>query len=194
MNLVLRNQDGLEAFLQSSGIPTSTWGRGGTKTVEHLFAELESGEMTMELRDGVLTRVIAVACVTVYYNQDTFPNAKGTLRLCEEKQVFKDGQPPRVRGFGRIAEKVRPGELAIDAARRALAEELGIEEEIVLTKSSDTEIFPPEMSKSYPGLTTVRIEETFMTFLPAHLYKPEGYVEEQQDKTTYFVWKLVFPD
>jgi len=73
------------------------------------------------------------------------------------------------------------------SARRALREELGVQNSNIIENlgiQSETQTSP-----SYPGLTTEYIRHEMHTNLPEQAFNPDGYVENQPDKNTYFVWK-----
>ncbi len=181
----LKNPMHLYAYLRSFDVPTTTWGRGSAKTFDHLHREIMAGEAFLVEDGKILVREIRLVKVAVFYNT----RDGKVLQLCEEKQVFKNGRV-RIRGFKYIGEKMKPGEHSGLAALRAIAEELGVVEGITLLDHK-TSSPSPEFSKSYPGLMTRIVEESFTVFMPHNLYKPEGYKEEQEDKTTYFVWQEV---
>jgi len=44
-------------------------------------------------------------------------------------------------------------------------------------------------SQSYPGLKSKYKGHVFNCTLIDSQYKPEGYVEVQKDKSTYFIWE-----
>jgi hypothetical protein len=176
----------LRAYLEAHSIPVSTWGTGESKTLEHLLAEINEGESVLQEQEGKLLRISQASALTIYYEE-----GGRRLVLREKEQVFADGRR-RVRDFLRasIFEKMKRGENPEEVARRALKEELGIEELLPLKPGphSPIRILP---SESFPGLVSVFSFYNFDVFLPARLYKPEGYVEVQKDKSTYFVWELV---
>jgi len=172
--------------LQAAGIDTASWGTGETKTVEHLFQEIEDGETVLvEGEAGELLRQVVVGGADVYY---TSPDGK-TFRLKEEKQVFKDGRERR-RDLGRaVSEKMKPGENPPEAMVRGMQEELGIEGDVRLEASETDE--ETKDSPSYPGLRSKYVTHKFRAELTDDQYKPEGYIEQQEDKSTYFVWEEV---
>lgn len=177
--------DELKALLESHGVDTSTWGQGATKTIEHLQKEIEDGETTLEIdSDGNLIRKVSLACVNVYYKSE---DGK-ILFLVEEKQVFKNGGERKRTLKSSVTEKMKRGENSTDAATRGVFEELGIEGEINLKKIdkvSDEE----EIVSAYPNLKSKREKDIFETYITESQFRPEGYQEVQDDKTTYFVWK-----
>lgn len=176
------NKVELVAFLEAHQIPLCEWGKGEAKTLDHLFAEIDSGEAVIEKEGVGLVRIVSGSVVDVCYQLDNV-----VLRLKESKQVFSDGRERSRSLDASIGEKIRPGERALDAAHRALREELGILDDLVLT-SLPLVAKGPIPSVSFPGLMTKYVSYRWQVFLPARLYKPEGYVERQPDKTSYFVW------
>jgi hypothetical protein len=69
---------------------------------------------------------------------------------------------------------------------RGIHEELGLLGDINL-EQTDT-CYELEDSDSYPGLRTDSILHMFESILTKEQFNPEGYIEEQSDKTTYFTW------
>lgn len=109
------------------------------------------------------------------------------LVLIEDKQVFTDGRE-RTRDFDwSIAEKLAPGENPVDAARRALKEELDIQGKTKFAQGETKE--KERTSPSYPGLTSRYTTHYFNVNLNDDQFKPKGYIEQQPDKTTYWVWE-----
>jgi hypothetical protein len=172
----------LRQVLPAAGIPIEAWGKGTAKTVEHLAREIEEGETWLERTpDGDLLRHVTVASAIVRHVADD----GATYRLREEKQVFSDGRE-RVRPGQSISEKMKPNEPPDVAIRRAAKEELGVSGDVRATfvGTRDETGFP----HSYPGLTSRTIWHDFEVTLDASQFRPEGYIERQKDKTTYFVW------
>ena len=170
----------LAEALSARGIPVHTWGRGAAKTVAHLHAELAGGECT--LHDGIagsLDRRVRVCQVTVTH---------GGRVLVEDHQRFRDGRVRRRALPGSVSEKLTAAEDPAAGARRALAEELGVDPEgLELVAGRHGIAFGP--SPSYPGLAGVYQTLCFRVELPAELYDPAGYVETQADKQTVFCWQ-----
>ncbi len=176
----------LISLLKTFHVPLELWGKGEAKTLDHLLAEVNSGEAALVNEETTLVRLVFGAVLNVYHTAD----GAEIWRLKEQKQVFRDGRE-RVRDLNTsIGEKIKTDEEPEAAARRALAEELGIREEVLLLPS-DQVTKGPLPSPSFPGLKTKYVMYVFEVFLPAHLYKPEGYVEEQADKTNYYIWEKV---
>ncbi|MCX6721553.1 MAG: NUDIX domain-containing protein [Candidatus Staskawiczbacteria bacterium] len=192
MNGEIREQDQSErvknevvALLAQYNIPTEKWGTGSAKTLDHLVKEVVDGETVLEVDEsGELVRKISVAFVDVYYDDATTGKK---LILVEEKQVFKDGRERRREPKASLAEKIKPGETPDqDAVRRAIQEELGISGPIPAAEKRREE--NTKETGSYPGLKMDAMEYYFDVELNSEQYNPEGYVEHQEDKDTYFKW------
>lgn len=178
--------DVLQKQLADAGVDTSLWGTGQAKTLEHLQKEIESGETILITGEtGELLRRVVVGGADIYYQS---PDGK-RYRLKEDRQVFKDGRE-RQRDLGQaVSEKMKPDEDPKDAMIRGIEEELGISGEIALTEiGTDVE---QVTSPSYPGLESEYIRHKFQAILADEQYNPEGYVEKQSDKSTFFVWEEV---
>ena len=176
----------LRQRLERVGIDVSSWGRGQAKTLEHLQKEIDSGETVLTVgKENELLRKVVVGGADVCY---VSPEGK-RYRLKEEKQGFKDGRERR-RDLGQaVFEKMKPDEDPKEAMTRGIREELGVEGEIILTEVGTVEQLLS--SPSYPGLQSQYIRHKFEILLKDEQFKPEGYVEEQSDKSTYFVWEEV---
>ena len=72
---------------------------------------------------------------------------------------------------------------------RGIQEELGISGEVALTQIGTDE--EKVTSFSYPGLESQYVRHKFLAILNDNQFKPEGYVENQPDKSTFFVWEEV---
>jgi len=182
------NKTEILELLRKHKIDLSKWGVSEAKTLKHLVKEIVSGEsQIISQKDGTLLRCTTGASVLVYY-----ADGNRILKLKEEKQVFKGGRE-RVRtldtplGYSSVGEKMKIGEQPIEAARRAISEELCIKDDVSLVHKINF-VKGPTPSTSYPGLMTKHVLDIYELFLPTHLYKPEGYMEEQEDKTNYFIW------
>ena len=178
----------LRQQLENAGIDISKWGKGQAKTLAHLQEEIESGETILATGEqGELLRKVVVGGADIYYNS---PEGE-KYRLKEDKQVFKDGRERR-RDLGHaISEKMKPDENPKDAMIRGIREELGIEGEISLAEIGIDEQLPSSPGLSYPGLQSQYIRHKFETTLNDRQFKRDGYVEEREDKSTYFVWEEV---
>ena len=177
---------GLKKQLEDAGINTAKWGTGQAKTLTHLQKEIEDSETVLTTTEtGGLLRKVVVGGADVYYKSSDGKK----YRLKEEKQVFKDGRERR-RDLGQaISEKVKLNENIEDAMVRGIREELGISGEIVLTKIGTDK--QEVVSQSYPGLQSKYIRHKFQVILSDEQFNSDGYIEEQSDLSTYFVWREV---
>jgi len=176
--------DDLQRQLESAGIDTSKWGIGEAKTLAHLQEEIESGESVLISGEtGELLRQVAVAVADVYYKS---PDGK-RYRLKEDRQIFKDGRERRRGLVQAVSEKIRPNESPKNAMIRGIREELGLGGEIKLIEAGTEE--ETLISPSYPGLPSKYVRHKFKIMLNDEQFNLEGYIEEQPDKSTYFVWE-----
>lgn len=177
-------KDELLYKLLSHGIPVYTWGTGESKTLSHLLKEINTEEsVIMEGQNGELLRAIRGVGINVY-----FCNGSNILRLKEDRQEFGDGRVRRRVLSTSVGEKMTPGELPFGAAERALKEELDLSPEGL----SDTYIVEDRdiiASTSFPGLQTKNTVYVFNCFVTPQQYNPNGYIERQSDKTSYFIWE-----
>lgn len=173
----------LEKRLQKHGIPVGRWGEGAAKTFEHLFQEVISGESILESSNDALLRKFKVVGVDVLFKD---MNGK-IFRLKEEKQVFTDGRERRRDLATSLAEKIKPDEEPTTAARRAVLEELGISTHQELKSTGNFHVSKP--STSFPGINSDYNAFMYVIELIPSQFKPEGYIEVQKDKKTYFVWE-----
>ncbi len=176
----------LKTQLEEAGIDISLWGKGESKTFEHLQKEIEEGETNLVKNEqGELLRKVVVGIADIYFLTDEGKK----LHLKEEKQVFRDGRS-RVRDLGgSVFEKMKPDEDPEEAVCRGVQEELGLSGPVALVKKATQEQLVD--SPSYPGLKSQYVRHIFETFINKEQFKPEGYVEEQKDKSTYFVWEEI---
>jgi hypothetical protein len=89
-----------------------------------------------------------------------------------------------------LIEKRKRDENPEDSIRRGIREELGIHDGYTL-KRLDQVTDEMRPSISYPGTYIVVMAYNFEADLTTAVYHPEGYIEAQRDKTTYFIWKNV---
>jgi hypothetical protein len=173
----------LEEYLLRFGIPLEKWGKGYAKTLSHLLKEIESGECTISEEGGNLSREIEFAMCEMFYH-----DGKNLFKLIEEKQVFNDGRT-RIRDKeSSVSEKMMIGEDPLESLIRGVKEELGI----ILDESQieeEGDVKKTESSQSFPGLITKYSGHNFTCFLNQDQYNPNGYVEVQKDKRTYFIWE-----
>lgn len=152
------------------------FGRGQAKTFQELEAEIAAGESEIFWEGDRPVRVVQIVSVQVLSPQGE--------TLMEDRQEFADGRVRR-RGLEGVSEKLQPGETALNGARRALAEELGIQKAVAI-ESLDQTVEEKE-SPSYPGLQSRYHKHRFRVMLPLSLYQA-FYIEEQSSKKTFFAW------
>lgn len=177
-------QDALRDYLIGHGVDVDQFGAGAAKTIEHLWREVSRGECQLIERGGRLVRVVHGVAITIRARRNG-----QTLILREDRQEFCDGRVVRRGLRGSIGEKGLPGESPSRIARRALAEELGIDWVDSLVMPAPTHRDTTEVSRAYPGLLSNYLTAVFEIDFGPGLADWSGYVEEQADKVTYFVWE-----
>ncbi len=169
-------KEDLKLYFELLDLPVEDWGTGEAKTLEHLLKELEKGECRI---NGVLRETHSVI-LDVYCGKE---------KLHEDRQVFVDGRVrKRILPWGSVGEKLMVGEMPIRGLWRGLWEELKVGYDYNIRIKFVGEMHLLKRSASYPGFVTKTLQYRYIVKLPKHLYRPEGYVEVQEDKTTYFVW------
>ena len=179
----VENLPQLIEILHAAGIDTSLFGKGSAKTLKDLKKEIDLGESILLYNaNNELIRCVEIVTADVFYRDDN-----GNIwQLKEEKQIFKDGRIKiRVREKA-LSEKVRPGENSHEAIRRGLKEELGISPKEIERKEKSLQSF---ISWSYPGLQSTYISHHFIVEIEEKDFHRDGYREEQEEKTIYFVWE-----
>lgn len=172
----------LKDVLARGGVDFSEWGTlGQSKPLEKLLEEIHSGESLIAEDGGKVLRRVSAVYVKVTYRH---------LTLKEEKAVWRTGnRPPRIREIpGSVAGKMIRGENPLTAAIRELGEEIQVFAAENRLELLDRKSRITDQSYSFPGLST-EFDEYFLSIelLPTE-FKYGGYVEESDDKTTYFVW------
>lgn len=169
------------------GLDYSQWGIGGSKTVEELLKEIDKKECRLAIihTPGETHREI-VREVSVVYITVTF---KGKV-LVEKETIYKNGREPRIRELrGSVAGRMIWGEEPKFSAMREIKEELGLNVSPARLKQVKTNDRPLYNSSSYPGIKNQLTEHYFELELEEDEFKPDGYQEEAEDKTIYFVWE-----
>lgn len=173
----------LEKKLIEYSIPVNEWGMGYAKTIEHLFDEIQNEECVLKEVDGYIIRTIEYVGVRVLYKDK---NGE-TWLLKEDRQVFKDGRVRRRNMPSSVSEKMKFNEDATISAIRGIEEELGVIVEMnQLIKQRPH--FYDGGSQSYPGLKSKYKGNHFTCYLNDDQFNSEGYVENQKDKSTFFIW------
>jgi len=172
----------LRERLEQSGVLVEGWGTGKAKSLAHLIKEIVSGETMLLDRDGALVRQVSVAQADI-----TFRGPEGLLKLVELRQVFTDGRVRERNNAFSLAEKMEPGEDPAQAIERGIREELGVEGDLPIQFVGEE--CEGMFSPSYPGLFSEYRFFRYTVEFWADQYRPEGYIETQPDKTTYFGWQ-----
>jgi hypothetical protein len=97
------------------------------------------------------------------------------LELYEDRQEFPDGSTLRRANFNGIAETLKRIETIPRGARRCLKEELGFRE--------------PVPSEKWPGIWAAYHRNVFECTISRNLFRSDGYVEREGDRTIYFKWR-----
>lgn len=184
--IVVNSYDELLNLLKEYNIPLEKWGTGGFKTVEHLWGEIEDEECTLTEKDGQLNRDVDFVGTRIIYKKDG-----KNYRLWEDRAEFKDGRI-RIRPIPHsMAEKFKHGEDPVPALIRGMEEELGIK----LNKNQfafyNKDRF--ENNGDYPGIRSYHNGYYYFIVLNDEQFNPDGYIENQKDKTIYFVWRELKP-
>jgi len=178
------SEDDLVNFLIANDIPVDQWGKGSAKTVRHLYNEILEKESVLSYIDGKLIRSIEFVSAQIFYD-----SPGGVLKLVEEKQIFKDGRVRSRYLESSVSEKMKDDEGPRNSIIRGIEEELKIS--IAMDQiEANGNIDETEESNSYPGLLTRYNGYKYKIELRSHQYRPEGYIEHQRDKSTYFKWEI----
>lgn len=182
-NILPPSIDRLENLLNSHGIETTSWGIGHCKSVVELYEELHTGEARIIHTSRDLLRILAPVTTILWYQREDGM----ILLLNEAEQKFLDGST-RSRQFmdGSVSGKAEKGEGAVEAARREIREELGIEyiDPIIPVRTQTDTRF----SESYPGLLTRYDLSVFMAELKDSQFNSSGYIETQGRVKSFFRW------
>lgn len=175
----LSSIDDIEILLALFQINPNNW----IKSVSALFNEIKNGERILEIVDGKLHSRVNGVVIKCFHT-----NGHGEkFQLFEEKQVFKNGQT-RERGHRFVAEKLQPGETPEQGALRGLAEELQISgPEVQIMQLFEENKCEMRESLDYKGIQTLYNTYVFTCEISDFHYKNQ-YVEDQEDKQTFFSW------
>lgn len=176
----------LTNFLKKHDVPCDMWGTGKSKTIEHLLNEIKEEECVLRETSTGLIRLIEFVGIKIFYTDEN--NQKWFLK--EDKQEFNDGRVRRRDIPSSVSEKMKSGEDPLVSAIRGISEELGVKVEAhQLNKFRD--LHYDGGSVSYPGLDTKYKGYRFTCYFTKEQFDPNGYIEVQKDKKTFFVWKKV---
>jgi hypothetical protein len=179
-------EEQLVSLLNEFKISYSDW----LKPVSSLLEELKKNDCYLKVVNQQLQRYVDVVRVKCFYTNDS----DGSIyQLIEEKQIFKDNKGERIRNLDHVAEKMKKDEPWVNAAVRALDEELKVicdPKKLVHHPELDsTETY--NIRPSYKGLFSIYRYFNFSIKFDNNQYNPSGYIEEQASKTSYFVWRQV---
>ncbi|MBX9703312.1 MAG: NUDIX domain-containing protein [Silvanigrellaceae bacterium] len=178
--LSINNEEDLNLVLSKfPDIKSNEW----IKSVSTLYGEIKNGECILGIEDEKLHRRVDVVSIKCFYT-----NEEGQrFQIFEEKQVFKNGMERR-RGHMYVAEKLQPNETLEECAKRGLAEELQIAgPDVHVMPLAEENTFEKRESPTYKGIQCSYNTHFFSYEVPKLFYK-ESYVEEQDDKSTFFSW------
>ncbi len=182
----IKSVDDLVNKLKEYKIPVDYWGTGNAKTVEHLLDELNNDECIITVESNYLVRYIEFVGIRMFYKD----KEGNSYTLKEDRQEFKDGRTRRRDMQSSVSEKMKFGEDPLESAIRGIQEELGIRVMFnQLKKWRDLNY--DGRSQSYPGLKTKYKGHQFTCWLDDRQYNPNGYVEIQKDKSTFFIWHKI---
>jgi hypothetical protein len=180
--MIVLSKSKLKEILDKYGISTLDWGRGESKTINHLFLEIIRGETKLTPYKGSLLREVSALSIVVKY---------GDLKLREDYQEFNDGRRRRRKMRASVAEKLDINDRdLISAVKRAISEELDIKinDNQIIKLNDDIKM---RMSMSYPNLLSKVSLFGFEVELNESQFDPNGYIEIQEDKKTYFKWENI---
>jgi len=167
-------------------IPVHDYGVGNAKTIHHLLSEVNEGESIITIDDkGDVHREVNVLWIDVLCEL-----SDGSIYyLKEDRQDFKNGKTKRRELDSSIGEKLKPLESPEEAVRRAISEELGVNDYTSLYNIGYKEkTFIPD---TFPGIESTYKMYQFVSMIPETAYNKDGYVEYQVDKTNYYTWELL---
>ena len=178
-----------EEMLRGTGVPLELWGKGEAKTLSHLVGEISRGAINIffDEEKGKWVREVKPVEVHVFYES---PEGV-TYFLREDRQIFKDCRERR-RGCPWVGEKMEKGEDILSASIRALWEEVGLVPPFASGPNFTGNKEIERKSNSFPGLISRHSVSCFEVYITPEQFNPEGYVEEQEKLTTFFVWEEKF--
>ena len=174
----------LKSLFDKYNIDISNWSKGDAKDVDDLLTEIKQKESVLVEERNKLLRETKVLMIDVRYSDG---NTEYLLK--EDRQEFKDGRT-RIRKLDTsLAEKLTSNEKFNEkSVYRALKEELKISSKGISSVKPDKEFIELKDSMSYPNLKTKFIFKKFVVNLTSESYDPNGYIENQKKKSTYFKW------
>ena len=181
------NTKQLRLTLDMHGIDYHAWGTTkGSKPLRRLLEELLSGETLLEETSSGLRRIIRVSSVDVFTQIGNVAH-----RLVEVEQRFHYGRiRKREELSSSISEKLLPGEMPEEAARRGLAEEVQLRNPAIPLTYLGEQIVEQD-SPSYPGLRTEYRLSNFRIELSVEQAALLQLDEMQEDKMSVFEWRTL---
>ncbi len=174
----------LSQLLLANGIDPQKWSRElGNKRIDDLQAELEAGETKLEPIAGMLVRVVRVVAIVIQVRL-----GDKLFTLVEDKQIFFTGAV-RQRGLKNIAEKIAGTETPIEAAHRALIEEIGLN--FTGEWMFMGEEFQTSTSPSYPGLNSCYHMFNYQIMLSSADLSELRFAEVRDRKLTLFTLEAI---
>lgn len=151
----------------------------GRKNHTDLASEIVLGEAII---NESLERIVNIVQLRI-----KCPNGSGKI-VVEDRQVLKNGKVVERRDNGKRrlpTEKMYSSENPVNAAFRAVSEELGISASSVV--AGDLYI-SPNTESAYVGIKSFAILHPVMVEIAVEDYRIE-YQEVGENKTTYFIWE-----
>jgi len=129
---------------------------------------------------------VYVAVVIVVYKSDN-----QWLELYEDRQEFPGGHVLRRSIYNGVSETIKRTETCRQAARRCLAEELRFcsPSKYKLSRRFKVEHREPVQSEKFTGLRAAYHRHIFECTISDELFRPEGYVENEDGRLIYFKWE-----
>lgn len=174
-------------MLHKHGVPWKTFGIPPARSLDDLFMYHERD--CFNFRNGsaktcIVDVYVAVVLVVHRFNRKWY-------ELYEEKQVFTNGEVLVRDNFNGIAETIKRGESLREGATRCLGEELCFRNpaKYELSECLGIEHREPIPSEKFPGIMAAYHRHVFECTISRALYCPDGYAEQEGNKTVYFKWK-----
>lgn len=175
-------------MLNKHQVPWDTWGKAGNRTLEDLFNYHEKDRLYFRNGSSEQCTIDVHAAIVVV----THKGDDGWRELYEDRQVFSDGSEIRRDSFNGIAETAKRSEATMnDTAKRCLLEELNFNDPLLYELSDCIRIEhrKPMKSEKWPGIIAVYHRYLFDCIISDRLFRSDGYIEKERERTVYFKWK-----